>query len=464
MQMSIATTIGRRFGRRSPLRVVILLVLCAVAVAVVTWSLRGGPSASEPVPGGADRGAVADPLVDTSRTDGLLPPAERVEFWEARTAAGGGYLDHVHLADAYIDRARASGDLADLRRAEAALAIAAESAPDPATVRVREAMVAFALHEFDAALDGANEILETDPGNLAALTVAGDSLLELGRVDAASVHYERLAEAVPSAASWSRLGRLAYLNGELDEALRLVTDAARAALEAGFPDEIAFYHVQLGDLQRASGDLAGADASYAAGLDALPAHAPASAGLARAREAQGRRDEAIALLEDAVAALPQPELVATLGDLYALRGDAALAEDQYALVEAIAGLAAEESVYDRAYVLFAADHGRDLDGAVERAEAELALRRDVYGYDALAWSLFSAGRIEEAADAAAQAARLGTADPRIAYHAGMIAAAMGRDEEAAELLARAVAGSASLPPLQVPRAVAALEALREDAP
>ncbi|MGH2380956.1 MAG: tetratricopeptide repeat protein [Candidatus Limnocylindria bacterium] len=463
MQMSIATTIRRRFGRRSPLRVVILLLICAGAVAVASWAFRG-PAASEPVSGNADRGAIADPLVDTSRTDGLLPPAERVEFWEARTGAGGGYLDHVHLADAYIDRARASGDLADLRRAEAALAIGAESAPDPATVRVREAMVSFALHEFDAALEGANEVLETDRGNLAALTVAGDSLLELGQVEAASIHYERLAEAVPSAASWSRLGRLAFLHGETDEALRIVTDAARAALEAGFPDEIAFYHVQLGDLQRASGDLTGADASYAAALDALPKHAPASAGLARVREAQGRRDEAIALLEEAVASLPQPELVATLGDLYALRGDAALAEELYALVEAIAGLAAEESVYDRAYVLFAADHERDPDGAVRRAEAELALRRDVYGHDALAWALFAAGRLEEAADAAAQATRLGTADPRIAYHAGMIAAAMGRDAEAAELLATAVAGSASLPPLQVPRAVAALEALGQGAP
>ena len=442
----------------------VLLVVCAAAVAVVSWALRASPPAEVASHADAGRGAITDPSVDAPVTDGLLPPAERVAFWEGRTAGGGGYMDHVHLADAYIDRARASGDLADLRRAEAALAIAAESAPDPAMVRVREAMVSFALHEFDAALDGANEILETDPGNLTALTVAGDSLLELGQVDAASVHYERLAEAVPSAASWSRLGRLAYLNGELDEALRLVTDAARAAIEAGFPDEIAFYHVQLGDLQRATGDLAGADASYAAALDALPGHAPASAGLARVREGQGRRDEAIALLEGAVRTLPQPELVATLGDLYALRGDAELAEDQYALVQAIAGLAAEESVYDRAYVLFAADHERDLDGAIQRAEAELALRRDVYGYDALAWALFSAGRVEEAADAAAEATRLGTADPRIAYHAGMIAAAMGRDREAAGLLATAVTGSASLPPLQVPRAVAALEALGEDAP
>ena len=449
--------------RRSPVKMLVLLVVCAAAVAVVSWALRASPPAEVASNADAGRGAITDLSVDAPVTDGLLPPAERVAFWEGRTAGGGGYLDHVHLADAYIDRARASGDLADLRRAEAALARAAETAPDPAVVDVRQAMVSFALHEFEAALEGATAVLESDPGNLGALSVAGDALVELGQVDAAAVHYQQLGVLVPSAASWSRLGRLAFLRGDADGALELVAAAADAAVEAGFPDEIAFYHVQLGDLQRSAGELTAAEVSYAAALDALPDHAPASAGLARVREAQGRRDEAIELLEAAVTRLPQPEMVSALGDLYALNGDAELAEDQYSLVEAIAGLAAEESVYDRAYVLFAADHGRDLDGAVARAEAELERRRDVYAHDALAWALFSAGRMQEAADAAARALALGTADPRISYHAGMIAASQGRVDEAADLLEAAIAGSASLPPLQVPRAEAALEAVRAGA-
>ena len=58
-----------------------------------------------------------------------------------------------------------------------------------------------------------------------------------------------------------------------------------------------------------------------------------------------------------------------------------------------------------------------------------------------------------------QALALGTPDPRIAYHAGMIAAASGQDAEARELLERAVAGRAALPPLQAQRASDALAAL-----
>jgi hypothetical protein len=54
---------------------------------------------------------------------------------------------------------------------------------------------------------------------------------------------------------------------------------------------------------------------------------------------------------------------------------------------------------------------------------------------------------------------LGTQDPRIAYHAGMIAAAMGRTDEARRLLTAAQSGAGYLPPLQVPILEAALAAL-----
>ena len=54
---------------------------------------------------------------------------------------------------------------------------------------------------------------------------------------------------------------------------------------------------------------------------------------------------------------------------------------------------------------------------------------------------------------------LGTHDPRLAYHAGLIAAARGDTGRAAELLGRAVQGAAFLPPLQAAAALDALSAL-----
>jgi tetratricopeptide (TPR) repeat protein len=447
----------------SRLRLAVLALCCAALVAGATWIVRGGASSAPAVPAAIRGGDAAAPAADVGSSDGLLPPDARVAFWERRVAAGGGYLDLIHLADAYVDRTRASGDIADLRRAQLALAQALETTPNPSLVRVREAQVAFSLHEFSRALEIGDEVLASAPDDLTALTVTGDSLLELGQLDAASERYDRLAELAPSSASWSRLGRLAFLRGDADAALGLVTRAADEA-DAGFPDEIAFYHVQLGDLERATGRLTDAAAAYGAALAALPGHPAASVGMAHVREAEGRRSDAIALMEAAVRRLPQPEWVATLGDLYALDGQSARADEQYALVDAIAGLGDGAAVYDRVYIGFLADHGRQPGEAVRRAQVALESRADVFGYDALAWALFANRDITAAADAARQAMALGTPDPRMRYHAGLIAMAQGRDAEALEFLLQARDGSAMLPPLQVARLDEVIAELGESQP
>jgi tetratricopeptide (TPR) repeat protein len=451
------TTIALR--RPLPGRSVARLLGAVLALALIWLVSRvAGPVPATPAaqPGGVDTAA----SLDGAGSLGLLPPGQRVAFWEARVAAGGSFLDLIHLADAYLDRSRATGGLDDLDRAATALDRASSTAPYPERVTVRRALVAFALHDFAGAMDRADAVLAASPTDLAALGVSGDARLETGDVAGARQRYEQLAALAPSPAAWSRLGRLAFLTGDREAALRLVSRAAAVSAEEGAPDAIAFYQFQLGDLRRAGGDLAGAEAAYDAALAALPDYVPAMAGLAAVREATGDRSEAISLLERATARLPQPEIIAALGDLFALDGRPQRAEAQYALVEGIAQLAsAGGSVYDRQLVLFAADHERNLQEAVERARAELAVRNDIYGHDALAWALFRAGELDEAATEARAALALGTPDPRLAYHAGLIAAARGDKAVALPLLHRAVSGAAFLPPLQADAARVALAEL-----
>ena len=442
---------GRGTGR------IIGAALALGLVLVITRVPLDRPSiTADPQPAGVD----AVPALDGAGTLGLLPPEERVAFWEARIAAGGSFLDLIHLADAYLDRSRATGSLDDLELAATALDRAALTAPYPEQVSVRRALVAFALHDFAGAMRRADEVLAENPADLAALGVAGDTRLETGDISGARVRYEELARLAPSPAAWSRLGRLAFLTGDTTGAIRLVARAAATSLDEGAPDAVAYYQYQLGELRRAAGDLPGARAAYSASLRALPDYAPATAGLATVRATTGHLDEAIGLLERATARLPQPELVAALGDLYALDGRASEAEAQYRLVEGIAELSvATGSVYDRQLILFAADHERGIEGAVARARYELATRADIYGHDALAWALYRAGELDEAAVHADAALALGTNDPRLAYHAGLIAAARGDTGRAAELLGRAVQGVAFLPPLQAAAARDALSAL-----
>ncbi|HEX3219754.1 MAG TPA: hypothetical protein VHU77_06985, partial [Candidatus Limnocylindria bacterium] len=202
--------------------------LAGVAVAVLLvisfTRIPSGASAPRavPHPDALDQ----PPQLDARGTLGLLPPAERVAFWEKRVAAGGSYLDLMNLADAYLDRSRVSGGLDDITRAGAALDRAARTAPYPAQVEVRRAQVAFSLHDFYGAMRRADALLRDDPQNLAALGVAADSRLETGDVAGADARYRELARLAPSPAAWSRLGRMAFLTGDPESGVRLVARAA----------------------------------------------------------------------------------------------------------------------------------------------------------------------------------------------------------------------------------------------
>lgn len=451
----------RRQARWLGIAVTALLIVVGTRLAPVLLPDRAVPSGSLPAGAPVPPAAVGDQAPAAGAT-GLVSPDERVAFWEPRVAADPrDYLSALHLADAYADRARATADLADLQRAEAALIRAAAVAPKLLVV-ARQAQIAFALHEFPRAASLADEVLAESPNDLTALAVAGDALLETGDLARARQHYDRLNILAPSAPVWSRMGRLAFLEADISAAFSLVGRAIQDAEANGFGDEAAFYRYQLGELHRSTGDLAAAGVAYETALDALPGYPAATIGLAMTREAEGRRTEAIALLEAATTRLPTPEAMAALGDLHFLTGDTEAAERAYALVERIGEIArATGAVYDRQLILFAADHDRAVETAISLAESELALRHDIYAWDALAWALYKGDRLDEAAVAANHAMALGTPDPRLAYHAGMIAAARGETDLAQRWLTQALAGAAYLPPLQVPVAEVTLAALSD---
>ena len=161
--------------------------------------------------------------------------------------------------------------------------------------------------------------------------------------------------------------------------------------------------------------------------------------------------------------MPLPESLARRADLYRLRGaagDAKLEAADRKTVLAIAQLAGTASgVYDRTLALYLAGSGGDPVRALALAEGEIAVRKDVYGYDALAWALLANDRPAEADDAMTRALGSGTRDAKLLYHAGMIKAALGDHGRARELLTDALALDASFDPLAASLARAALEGL-----
>jgi tetratricopeptide (TPR) repeat protein len=210
----------------------------------------------------------------------------------------------------------------------------------------------------------------------------------------------------------------------------------------------------------ATGSPADAAAWFDKAVTAWPNSFLALGGQARAQAALGDVDAAIATYQKAIAIAPQPDTLALFGDLYALRGDTKLADQQYATVEAIAHLAAvNQQVYNRQLLLFSVNHDRDVAQALALATQELAVRKDAYGYDAYAWALLANGRTADADAAIRQALAFGTKDALLDYHAGAIAAALGDASRARTLLAAALALPGGLDPLAASRAAATLAAL-----
>jgi tetratricopeptide (TPR) repeat protein len=384
-----------------------------------------------------------------------------IKAWNASLqASSANYIAATNLGTVYVGRARLTGDLADYDRALTAAGLALKADPTYLPARELRATILFAVHDFTGARAAAQAILADAPDQLQALATFADASLELGEVEVARASYLELERKAASPPVWSRLSHLAFIEGDLNRAIGLVQRAIDGMADEPPSESTAFYSFQLGELDRARGNLDGAAAAYARALDDLPGYVPATAALARVREGQGHLADAITLLTQATDQIPQPEMVAALGDLHALAGDQAAADRAYALVDRIGAVArATGAVYNRQLVIFAADHDRNLPDALALARAEIAVRKDVYGHDALAWVLYKSGLLDEAAREATAALALGTPDPRIDYHAGLIAAAQGRTADARRLLTRALAGAAFLPPLQIPIARDALAAL-----
>jgi tetratricopeptide (TPR) repeat protein len=466
------TAVAEPRTARAPRRHLRPVAILAAALTIVAGSYAVSAvvhtGASHPVtpetPGLAARPRV-DPAAGPITTGpGTVAAIDQdIARWTKNLARNGkDFVSATYLGVLYEARGRLTGDLSDYQRAQASLETALGVVPDHMPARVLHARLLQTLHDFSGALAEARAVLREDPSQLQALATAGDAELELGDVSGAAAAFDRLEKEAPGAAVTARLSRLAFIRGSTTDAVTLARRAYDEASSGGaVGSSLGWYAYVVGTVELATG----APAEALTWLDRAASEWPGSyltlAGQARAEAALGQTDAAIASYTKAIAIAPQPDSLTALGDLYALRGDVGLAADQYATVEAIGRLAAVNAqVYNRQLVLFAVNHDRDLADALRLAEQELAVRKDVYGYDADAWALLANGRAADADAAMRTALAFGTKDALLSYHAGMIAAALGDTARAKTWLNEALGLEGALDPLAASRATAALAALR----
>jgi tetratricopeptide (TPR) repeat protein len=350
-------------------------------------------------------------------------------------------IGYAGLGAAYFQRARETGDVSDYQSSEEALARSldldsSDFSADAALGTMAE--VCMGEHRFTDALTYSQKALSLGTGEVSPFAIVGDAYADMGEYDKAAAAYARLTPrdmTLAPHAAYGRDSRLAYLKfiaGDTAAAIELMKTAVTEGAEAQLPREnMAWLYYELGEFEIQAGDPASADAAYLAALNTHPGDYRALAALGKLRANNGRYAEAIVLYQRAIAVVPMPIFIAELGDLYARTGNQPEAQKQYALVEYIGLLGKINQVlHNRDLALFYADHDTKLPESLDLAQKELEVRHDIYTWDALSWALFKNGKLPEAASASDKAMRLGTQDPILHYHAGMIADRLGQRDKA----------------------------------
>jgi tetratricopeptide (TPR) repeat protein len=351
------------------------------------------------------------------------------------------------LARAYIQKMRETVDFSYLDRASSLVeAVLVRDPGNYEALRLRSE-IDMERHEFARVAEYSEEMTRYTPDDPANWGSLGDASMELGRYDAAREAYSRMLALRPDLASYNRIAWYQFVNGHVDQAIALMKNAISADSPAA--ENVAWCWNDLGNIYFKTGRLSEAEEAYSKALQVFPGYYPAYAGMGRVRGAQKRWKEAADNFRHAQATVPMPEFAAALEDLYGLAGNPVESRKQRDLLEAIDRMnRASGERTNRNVAIILADHDRDLNRAAELADNELKVRPDVYTQDAVAWVRYKQKRYAEAKAAAVKALALHTPEPAFYYHAGLIAAALGRSDEAMARLQRARELNAGFDPVQ----------------
>lgn len=300
------------------------------------------------------------------------------------------------------------------------------------------------LHRFREAEPLARELAATR-GRAFDYGLLGDVLMEQGRLDEAVEAYQKMADLKPDLHAYTRAAHMRWLKGDLEGAMEMMQLAAQAASPSD-AESAAWVFAHLAQYQLQAGDPAQSLRSCEAACAFQTNYPPALLVRGKIQLAQGKTADAVAALTQAAAENPLPEYQWALAE--ALRAEG----------HAVEAAAVERSLHEhgavsdpRTFSIYSATAGNGVENSLRLAEAELETRRDIFTYDAVAWSLAAAGRWPAADTNMQRALAEGTQDARLFLHAGIIEAKTDRPALAEKHLRQAAAISQMLLPSEQAR-------------
>ena len=327
----------------------------------------------------------------------------------------------AQLGGLHLQRARETGDEADYSKAEdyARRSLALRVTRNAKSyVTLANALVA--QHRFVEAEVAAHSAVRYDPSVPEYSSLLAEIRMELGDYAGARAIFQRLYpfQAIPSVGP--RLARWEELNGNPEAARRILERVSKAVeRRRDIPrEQRAWFHLRLGDLEMRRGRLYRAKQDLERGLAIQPDDHRILTSLARLELLKGNPRKAMARAEKALALRIDPATLGVLARAQLAVGDSASARETAQAMEiAVSG---QPGAYHREWSLFLLDQNLRVEEVHARALEELETRKDIYGYDVVAWSLFRMGRVDDAARIMKQAMALGTRDPMLIQHANAI--------------------------------------------
>jgi tetratricopeptide (TPR) repeat protein len=415
--------------------VAVTIVLCTIA-AVAIWPRYVARSAN--VAAAAGLPTMAPVVADYETRDKL------VAFWEKATSEhhAGDMISPDHLAEQYLQRYRERMDIGDVLRAERAATESLAAQPsDNMPGELELASVELTLHRFYAALAITKHIESYDAGDPAMWSREATLDMEIGNYGRA----EQLLAAVPESArddGWRVIdSRLLELTGHLAQA-RVLLATTSAYQNANFDapaQQRAWYFFRQGEMAFEAGDTAQALTDERQAVTMFPNYADALRTLARIECAQHDWPACLRDATSSAAIVPYPETLGYEADAQRALGNTALADQTNDLIDTVARLGDQQHITDRLLAIYYSDHRLHLATAYAIATNELKSRDDIFTEDTLAWAAAMDGHWNEARTRVRKAARYGTENSLIDYHAGVIESHFGNRPAAKADFTRALA-------------------------
>ncbi len=365
----------------------------------LAWALSGPLAAPAPVEP-PDIAVAPHPATPLGPEGPLAAFDRRIEAQRRFAEEHPSYLRWDHLAQAYVDRGRASGDYRDYQRAEDALSRSFELAPPGAGPFLRRAVLDATMHriarlEVDlTALDSVVLMSRGDRETMGSLRA--DAAFYSGRYDEARTLYAAQLAQARGVASLVAMAQLEWRTGRFDAAAPLLDEAVALDEEDAMR---AWALSARAMMERDRGQLEAAITAIRASRALAPESAHLDEIFAELLEARGNDAAALERYQSIAARTESPQAMDGAARILGARGDT-IAEGE--LVTAARQMyEAQIALFPEAAYGHAIDHWLrledDIDRTVEIAEGNALARPFGEARTKLAMAYVLAGRMDDAA-------------------------------------------------------------------